>query len=181
MTTPTAGPAADAVADLSALLGQLAGDPGAAPPVAEAPAAEPEGTEPVYRNVEAFVGDYLAHVVERRLASGPTSGINWCPRWWAHPEAISRLYALWRAWETLRVSDPQTGMSIWWRDHLDPHLAALAAEYGPFSRCGPDKHTEPRPLPVEPAPPDVLAQLPDAGAPDSPASLAGQVAASTGG
>ncbi|KAB1931893.1 DUF4913 domain-containing protein [Micromonospora sp. ALFpr18c] len=115
----------------------------------------------MYRNVEAFVGDYLAHVVERRLASGPTSGINWCPRWWAHPEAISRLYALWRAWETLRVSDPQTGMSIWWRDHLDPHLAALAAEYGPFNRCNPTKHTEPRPLPTELAPPEVLAQLPD--------------------
>nr|WP_232234197.1 DUF4913 domain-containing protein [Micromonospora chokoriensis] len=57
--------------------------------------------------MEAFVGDYLAHVVERRLAFGPTSENNWCLRWWAHPEAISRLYALWRAWETLRVSDPR--------------------------------------------------------------------------
>ncbi|QKW17592.1 DUF4913 domain-containing protein [Verrucosispora sp. NA02020] len=156
MTTQPTGPV-DPVADLSALLGELAGDHPSTPPAAAAPADD----EPVYRNVAAFVGDYLAHVVERRLASGPTSGINWCPRWWAHPEAISRLYALWRAWETLRVSDPQTGMSIWWRDHLDPHLAALAAEYGSFSRCGPDKHTEPRPLPVEPAPPEVLAQFPD--------------------
>lgn len=53
------------------------------------------------------VGGYLSHVVERRLVSRPTSGINWCPRWWAaHPEAISRLYALWRAWETLRVTTP---------------------------------------------------------------------------
>ncbi|MFY1573276.1 DUF4913 domain-containing protein [Verrucosispora sp. WMMD703] len=159
MTSPLPGPATDPVADLSALLGELAGDHQADPPPAT---SKPAGDEPVYRNVEAFVGDYLAHVVERRLASGPTSGLNWCPRWWAHPEAISRLYALWRAWETLRVSDPQTGMSIWWRDHLDPHLAALAAEYGPFSRCDPTKHTEPRPLPVELAPPEVLAQLPDA-------------------
>ncbi|MFI7080925.1 DUF4913 domain-containing protein [Micromonospora sp. NPDC049903] len=157
MTTHPSEPV-DPVADLSALLGELAGDHQGASPAAAAPA----GDEPVYRNVEAFVGDYLAHVVERRIASGPTSGINWCPRWWAHPEAISRLYALWRAWETLRVSDPQTGMSIWWRDHLDPHLTALAAEYGPFSRCGPDKHTDTSPLPIEPAPPEVLAQLPDA-------------------
>lgn len=159
MTTPPSGPITDPVADLSALLGQLAGDQPAPAP----PATNPGDPEPVYRDVAAFVGDYLAHVVERRLASGPTSGVNWCPRWWAHPEAISRLYALWRAWETLRVSDPQTGMSIWWRDHLDPHLAALGAEYGAFGRCSPDKHTEPRPLPVEPAPPEVLAQLPDSG------------------
>ncbi|MEU4778990.1 DUF4913 domain-containing protein [Micromonospora sp. NPDC023633] len=160
MTLPQPGPASDPIADLGALLGQLAGDQGEA--AAASPPAAPPGTEPVYRNVEEFVATYLAHVVERRLAAGPTSGLNWCPRWWAHPEAISRLYALWRAWETLRVSDSQTGMSIWWRDHLDPHLAALAAEYGPFNRCTPDKHTEPRPLPVEPVPPEVLAQLPDA-------------------
>jgi hypothetical protein len=162
MTTPATDPAAEIVADLSALLGQLAGDPVGAPHAAEPTATEPASAEPVHRNVEAFVGGYLAHVVERRLASGPSSSVNWCPRWWAHPEAISRLYALWRAWETLRVSDPQTGISIWWRDHLDPHLAALIAEYGPFSRCGPDKHTAPRPLPVEPAPAAVLAQFPDA-------------------
>jgi hypothetical protein len=155
----------DPVADLSALLGQLTGDPADVPE--PAPQAPPDPTaantpEPVHRNVEAFVGDYLAHVVERRIATGPTAGLNWCPHWWAHPEAISRLYALWRAWETLRVSDPQTGMSIWWRDHLDPHLNALTNEYGPFGRCHPDKHTEPKPLPVEPAPPEFLAQLPDA-------------------
>ncbi|MEU4680934.1 DUF4913 domain-containing protein [Micromonospora sp. NPDC023737] len=58
------------------------------------------------------VGDYLAHAVEQRLTSGLDSGLNWYPRWWAHPEAISRPYPLWQAWETLRVSDPQTGMSI---------------------------------------------------------------------
>ncbi len=161
MTTPPPGPVDDPVADLNALLGQLAGDHGEAASTLQPPATDVAEVEPAFRNVEAFVGVYLAHVVERRLASGPTSGMNWCPRWWAHPEAISRLYALWRAWETLRISDPQTGMSIWWRDHLDPHLAALAAEYGPFSRCSPGKHTEPRPLPVEQAPPEVLAQLPD--------------------
>jgi hypothetical protein len=162
MTSPD--DANDPVADLSALLDQLAGTPAAEPTPAEPePAADGGGQpEPAFRNVEAFVGHYLAHVVERRIAVGATAGLYWCPRWWAHPEAISRLYALWRAWETLRVSDPQTGMSIWWRDHLDPHLNALTSEYGPFGRCRPDKHTEPKPLPVEPAPPEVLAQLPDA-------------------
>lgn len=160
MTSPTRG-ASDLIANLSDLLDQLAGSSTADQPrtTAESPDAAPE---PVFGNVDAFLRDYLAQVVERRLASGPTAGLYWCPRWWAHPEAISRLYALWRAWETLRVSDPQTGMSSWWRDHLDPHLAALTSEYGPFGRCSPDKHTDPQPLPVEPAPPEVLAQLPDA-------------------
>ncbi|MEW2383659.1 DUF4913 domain-containing protein [Micromonospora sp. NPDC047707] len=48
-----------------------------------------------------------------------------------------------------------------WRHHLDPHLAALSPEYGPFNRCGPDKHHDPTPLPVQPAPAEVLAQLTD--------------------
>ncbi|MFI5838022.1 DUF4913 domain-containing protein [Micromonospora sp. NPDC051300] len=160
MTTPATDPSADAVAGLSALLGQLAGDP--EPPAPEPPINEQVAAEPVYRNVEAFVGDYLAYVVERRLASRAGCRGELVPPVVGHPEAISRLYALWRAWETLRVSDLQTGMSLWWRDHLDPHLSALTAEYGPFNRCNPTKHTEPRPLPVELAPPEVLAQLPDA-------------------
>ncbi|MGC5331175.1 hypothetical protein [Micromonospora sp. DT62] len=78
MTLPNPEPVTDPVADLSALLDQLAGDPDVTPPAAMPPddAAAPE---PAYRNVEAFVTDYLAHVVERRLATGPTSGVNWCP------------------------------------------------------------------------------------------------------
>lgn len=151
MTTP------DPVADLTTLLDQITGTPDEQPPTGAAPAAP----EPVFDNVDQFVSGYLVHVVERRPASGPTPGINWCDRWWAHPEAISRLYALWRAWESLRVNDPHTGISIWWRDHLDPHLAALTSDYGPFSRCG-TRHHDPQPLPVQPAPAEVLAQLPDA-------------------
>lgn len=156
MTTPTSGPATDPVADLSTLLDQLTGAP-------DAPAApdDQDTPQPVFRDVDQFVAGYLAQVVERRVASGPTPGIAWCPRWWAHPEALSRLYALWRAWETLRVNDPHTGMSIWWRDHLDPHLAALTGDLGPFARCG-TRHRDPEALPIEPAPAEVLAQLPDA-------------------
>lgn len=158
MTTPAPGPTTDPVADLTTLLDQLAGDPDEPTPEQDQ-ATDPE---PAFRNVDQFVASYLVHVLERRVASGPTPGITWCPRWWAHPEALSRLYALWRAWETLRITDPGTGMSIWWRDHLDPHLTALTSDAGPFSRCGPDKHRDPKPLPTEPAPADVLAQLPDA-------------------
>ena len=163
MTGPATEHTDDPVADLTQLLDQLAGTRSgdASQPPATDPAESTATPAPAFGDVDAFVRGYLAHVVERRIATGPTAGLYWCPKWWAHPEALSRLYALWRAWETLRVSDPQTGMSIWWRDHLDPHLAALTGEYGPFGRCGPDKHVEPKPLPVDPAPPEVLAQLPD--------------------
>lgn len=160
----------DAVASLSTLLDQLTGT--AAPPPAGAAAAPAQGgppaaqgdpaAGPLFTDVDSFVRNYLAPVVERKLTIGSMSGTNWCPEWWRHPEAITRLYALWRAWETLRVGDPDTGMSIWWRDHFDPHFAQLTGEIGPFARCSPDRGHEPtQPLPVEPAPPDVLAQLPD--------------------
>ncbi|SCL25889.1 DUF4913 domain-containing protein [Micromonospora inyonensis] len=157
MTSPTSGPGTDPVADLTNPLDQIAGTP-----EEPAPAHDPNAPEPVFRNIDQFVSGYLALVLERRVASGPTPGINWCPRWWAHPEALSRLYALWRAWEALRVNDPHTGMSVWWRDHLDPHLAVLTGDAGPFTRCGSDRHRDPEPLHVEPAPTEVLAQLPDA-------------------
>jgi hypothetical protein len=121
----------------------------------------------LYANVAQFVDEYLRHVVERRIAVGSGSGVFWCPRWWAHPEALSRVYALWRAWEALRITDEAFGMSLWWRDHLDPHLAQLTSEDGPFGRCQPAcdgraaRHHDPKPLPTEPMPPDVLAQFPE--------------------
>ncbi|MEV4283455.1 DUF4913 domain-containing protein [Actinoplanes xinjiangensis] len=59
---------------------------------------------------------------------GAATGVNWWPWWWSHPEAISRLYALWRASERLRISEPDTGMSSWWRDHFDAHFAVLTGQ-----------------------------------------------------
>lgn len=169
MTAPEVA-GSGAVASLSALLDQLTGttppppaaDPG--PPTGGSAAAAEAGPggEPLFADVDSFVRHYLAPVVERRLAVGSAHGAAWCPEWWRHPEAITRLYALWRAWETLRVGDPDTGMSIWWRDHFDPHFAQLTGELGPFSRCGPDRgHLDTSPLPIVAATVEVLAQLPD--------------------
>lgn len=159
--TLVSSPAGDPVAELESLLGQLS-NPGPGEASGQPDTADSESPDPVYPDVGAFVNGYLAHVVERQIAKGAQAGVYWCAKWWAHPEALSRLYALWRAWETLRVSDPNTGMSIWWRDHLDPHLGALTAGYGPFTRCSPDRHYDPAPLPVQPVPAEILAVLPDA-------------------
>ncbi|MEJ7784942.1 MAG: DUF4913 domain-containing protein [Solirubrobacteraceae bacterium] len=35
---------------------------------------------------------------------------------------MSRLEALWRSWEYLRL-DGNLGISVWMRDHLDHHMA----------------------------------------------------------
>jgi hypothetical protein len=173
MSAPAAAAGSGAVVSLSTLLDQLTGAapaiPSAAAPPPAAAASPGDGadpaapaTDPMFSDLDSFIRNYLAPVVERRLSVGAAMGMNWCPKWWSHPEAISRLYALWRAWETLRVADPDTGMSIWWRDHFEPHFGVITGEYGPFAKCSPDRgHVATTPLPVEPAPPDVLAQLPD--------------------
>ena len=63
---------------------------------------------------------------------------RWCAKWWLHAEAVSRIEAIWRAWEALRL-DGTLGPSVWWRDHADYHLAVLTAADGPFARCSHEK------------------------------------------
>ena len=87
-----------------------------------------------FGSVDEFVREYLRHIYKRRI-----DGRNrvWSARWWSNAEAIVRLEALWRSWEYLR-QDAATGMSIWWRDHADYHLAVLTAPDGPFGETADD-------------------------------------------
>lgn len=106
---------------------------------------ELDATEPVdegeevpelfYANVAVFVAAKLAPTYRRHI--NPAGGVTWCPQWWKHAEAISRLEALWRAWEFLRL-EGATGMSVWWRDHADHHMSVLLSADGPFKGCNPD-------------------------------------------
>ena len=103
----------------------------------------------IYATLEAFVTEQLAPLYRRNLNSQDRT---WCAQWWLHAEAISRLEALWRAWEHLRL-DPALGMSVWFRDHLDHHMAVLLDAEGPFKGCKPDAHAERmQPLPLKPPP-----------------------------
>lgn len=104
---------------------------------------------PMYPSVEAWVTGWLAPMIRRPF----TRDMTWCPQWWQHPEAILRLEALWRAWEHLR-QEGTVGMSVFVRDHLDPHLGFLLnRELSPFAKCSRDGHRGEEPeLPVEPAP-----------------------------
>lgn len=121
-----------------------------------APSSESEGkpgdndaAEPMYPDVESWVTGWLAPIYRRSF----TKNMVWCPEWWRHGEAIVRLEALWRSWEHLRT-DGTTGMSIFMRDHLDPHMAVLLnREHSPFALCSRNGHQqEADPLPVQPSP-----------------------------
>jgi hypothetical protein len=97
-----------------------------------------------YGNVGEFVTDRLIYLWG---PPAPESGRMWCPEWYRHAEALSRLDSVWRAWEALRWDGP-LGMSNWWLHHADPHMRALTDPLtGPFTRCG-DGHRAPEPLPV---------------------------------
>ncbi|MEV6323403.1 DUF4913 domain-containing protein [Nocardia sp. NPDC051787] len=85
-----------------------------------------------YSNVVDFVENYLSGIYRRQVTD--LSDTVWCPEWWQHAEAIARLDALWRAWEHYR-QDGATGLSVWFLDHADPHMAKLFDPKGPFKYC----------------------------------------------
>jgi hypothetical protein len=108
----------------------------------EEEAARP--AELFYGNVAEFVTDRLAYLLP---SPTPGSGRVWCPQWYRHAQALSRLDSMWRAWEMLRF-DPALGMSNWWLHHADPHWRALTDPVtGPFAYCV-DGHHSPDPLPL---------------------------------
>lgn len=137
--------------DVQALYDQDPPAAGATPASAEEPQAEL-----FYTNVEEFVADLLAQQYRRPVdPSGRNTEWQWCASWWRHREAVSRLTALWRAWEALRLN-PTVGMALWWRDYADPTMAVLFSPSGPFYGCTPRLHQPGSdPLPLAP-PPDGL-------------------------
>lgn len=112
------------------------------PPTPEAP------PQLYYPTVDDFVREFLCQTFRRPV--GPGSPLRWSARWWESAEAIIRLDAMWRSWETLRL-DPATGMSVWLKDHADYHLAVLMSPTGPF-RNSEDTAKITDPLPYEPPP-----------------------------
>jgi|GEM_PF-1470201 len=119
---------------------------GDAPPPST-PMAVAEAPQPVFANLQAWVEGMFAPTFCHRLGS-----VHWCAAWWEHEEALLRLEALWRTWETMRLQ-PADGLARWLRDFLDPQLGMLLAERGPFTACDGENHHPAPPLPVLPAPP----------------------------
>ena len=130
------------------LLGEVVRDfmhPGGDDGPQPGPAAAP--VEPAYPGLEEWVVEHFARMFTRPLSPA----LRWCPQWWAHAEALSRLEALWRTWEAARL-DPLQGIAVWYRDFADPQLLVLFSPAGPFAQCTADRHSPDRPLPTIPAP-----------------------------
>lgn len=135
-----AATAAEAVeAEFKAMTGET---PGPAADEAE----EVEEVENHFPNVYVFVQDFIVKVHARPVRDGLSW--HWCSHWWDHPEAVSRLEALWKAFEVLR-RDPGTGAATWWRDYADPTMAALSDAGGTFAKCSDTSHAVPPDLPME--------------------------------
>lgn len=105
---------------------------------------QPEDIELYYPNVDAFLHDFLLPSWRHTY-----SGTKWCRDWYKHSEAVSRLDALWRSYEAMRVGDP-TGMAVWWRDFADPTMASLTRPEGTFAGCNPETGQH-QPLKIWPA------------------------------
>jgi hypothetical protein len=119
-------------------------------PADDAPPATDAVAEPTlfFGSVDEFVRERLRYTYSRRV--GPQGPNRWAADWWRYPEAISRLDALWRSWEALRL-EPTFGMSVWWRDHADHHMRMLMSPEGPFADSR-DTNAQGDPLPYT-APP----------------------------
>lgn len=99
-----------------------------------------EGSEEYARELRAL-GAWVRDVLIPFYGREPSSNRPWCPRWWAHPEAVTRLHSLWLAWQEL--TDPaagRLGLKTWERDYLDPTMRELRAPDGPFSACSQAMH-----------------------------------------
>ena len=105
---------------------------------------------PVFATVDEFVAERLRYMYARKVGPQNVAQHRWAADWWNYPEAVSRLEALWRSWEYLRLDGP-LGMSTWWRDHADYHMAALLSPEGPFARST-DRNDWGEPLPNAPRP-----------------------------
>lgn len=86
-----------------------------------------------HANVQSWVEGWFAHYYARSAAGGG----NWCGEWWRHPEAVSRLRAMWRYWE--EAQRPGHDMHDWW-PYADQQFKELTDSRGTFVSCGPDGH-----------------------------------------
>lgn len=125
------------------------------------PAEEPPALR--FASLPLFVTYYVLPNWVHRM--GEAYGGSWCSRWWEHPEAVTRLEAVWEAFEVMRLQPPPS-LSTWLRDHFDPHMRALTLPYGPFYRCAAEDHRTVHELvpawPAEPTPEGMFSVNPDA-------------------
>jgi hypothetical protein len=110
--------------------------------------SEDAGVEPLCADVETWVEHIYTVIYIRKISQHQ----RWCPQWWAHAEAIVRLTALWRTWESARISDEESALADWLRVYFDAINPVLLAADGPFASCTVDRHSDQRPMPLDEPP-----------------------------
>lgn len=128
------------------------------------PNGPPERLEPAAECYHHSLGEFAGWLLHVYRRSTRGQGRVFCPQWWKHPEAIVRMEALWRAFEQLR-QDPGTGMSVFWRDHIDHHMSVLLDADGPFKGCEEGHSEHPLDPLLQQEPPAVLFERDGGGLP----------------
>jgi hypothetical protein len=101
-------------------------------------ARQDEAFRPRYPTSSAWFKGWFHQVIERQQ----TQSLIWCPRWWAHPEALAIIDALWWSWEGARVSRDPDAMLAWWERTVGMINHLTSRTFGPFAACTPDEHRE---------------------------------------
>lgn len=87
--------------------------------------------QPRFATVDLFVERFVLPNWVHRYVS---KSVRWCDHWWEHAEAITRLEAIWEAFEVMRLQ-PAPSFSTWLRDHFDVHMRTLTDPDGAFHEC----------------------------------------------
>lgn len=103
----------------------------------------------MFSSVYDFFDEFLA--VAYPYTAMRAQQLRWTKRWWAHPEAVMRLTALWHRFEYLVKHEPATYLETFLRVHSDYHMRVLMAPDGIFDDSK-REDVESLPLPTEPMP-----------------------------
>ncbi|MGV9679146.1 DUF4913 domain-containing protein [Nocardia sp. NPDC003482] len=112
-----------------------------APAGAATAAADPDqiDMDALLEWVIANIGEWAQRKLPRSATSTANGAICWCSQWYEHPEAITVLWSLRRAWLEA-VVQPGAAMAVYLRDFFYPLLRTLTDPAGPFYACTPDTH-----------------------------------------
>lgn len=110
----------------------------------EAPAAEPAAApQLVFGSAEEFLHEQLLPTYIRDIDD---RSAKWCLEWYFHPEAVSRVEALWRSWEHLRLDGATSTRS----GGVTTPTTTCASSWTPKARSATAKSGHRDPAPMEP-------------------------------
>ena len=90
--------------------------------------------------LEEQLQDEFVRWVSQRLSRIERRPNSWCAKWWAHPEAVDRLYALHQAWE----KGQRNGTLVsWWTYDWAIQWPALTQPGGVLGGCTAFEHVDP--------------------------------------